>query len=153
VVLVEIDALLAAALHNVRPQFHIQLPQRRTMWIFTKYGFFSAVCARTGDGRQSRPVDPDTIMVRARTRDHLDALTKRFADLLAACEVKEFAGTDYRYRLFVPKSQWREVVSRLADETDYDNFKSEVARHQGGAGAAYQHSLHKVWSVVRELQK
>src|SRR5436305_641101 len=34
------------------------------MWIFTKHGFFSAVCAREGDGSHGRPVDPDRIMVR-----------------------------------------------------------------------------------------
>ena len=35
------------------------------MWIFTKHGFFSAVCARQGDGKHGQPVDPDRIMVRA----------------------------------------------------------------------------------------
>jgi hypothetical protein len=46
-----------------------------------------------------------------------------------------------------------EVLAGLAEETDYDNFKSEVARHQGPAGAAYEHSLHAVWSVMHKLQK
>ncbi len=32
---------------------------------------------------------------------------------------------------------WMQVLSGLAEETDYDNFKSEVAHHQGMAGAAY----------------
>jgi len=27
------------------------------MWIFTRYGFFSAVCARQGDGGHGQPVD------------------------------------------------------------------------------------------------
>jgi hypothetical protein len=46
-----------------------------------------------------------------------------------------------------------QVVAELAEETDYDNFKSEVARHQGKAGAAYEHALHDVWSVMNRLQK
>jgi len=33
------------------------------MWIFTRHGFFSAVCARQGDGKHGQPVDPDRIMV------------------------------------------------------------------------------------------
>lgn len=33
------------------------------------------------------------------------------------------------------------------------NFKSEIARHQERAGAAYEHSLHEVWSVMNRLQK
>ena len=65
----------------------------------------------------------DRIMVRARIRGHLEALKKRFPDLLGECEIQESAGTDYAYRLFVPKSAWTQVVAGLAEETDYDNFK------------------------------
>lgn len=123
------------------------------MWIFTKHGFFSAVCARKGDGKHGQPVDPDHIMVRARVRGHLEALKKRFPDILGVCEIKESAETDYAYRLFVQKSEWMQVLARLAEETNYDNFKSEVSRYQGRAGAAYERSLHEVWSVMYRLQK
>ncbi len=123
------------------------------MWIFTKHGFFSAVCARQGNGKHGQPVDPDRIMVRARVRGHLEALKKRFPDLLAGCEIQDSVGTDYAYRLFIQKSEWMKVLAALAEETDYDNFKSEVAHHQGKAGAAYEHSLHDVWSVMHKLQK
>ena len=123
------------------------------MWIFTKYGFYSAVCARQGDGSHGQPVDPDRIMVRARVRSHLEALMERYADLLGGSEIKEFVGTDYAFRIFAPKTVWSQVVSELTDELDYDNFKSEVARHQGSDGAAYEHSLHDVWSVMYRLQK
>jgi hypothetical protein len=123
------------------------------MWIFTKHGFFSAVCARQGDGMHGQPVDTDRIMVRARIRGHLEALKKRFHDCLGDCEIQEFAGTDYAYRLFTRKSAWTQVLAGMAEETDYDNFKSAVASHQGQAGAAYQHSLHEVWPVMHKLQK
>jgi hypothetical protein len=123
------------------------------MWIFTKHRFFSAVWARQGNGKHGRPVDPARIMVRARIRGNLEALTKRFPDLLGESEIQESTGTDYAYRLFVPKSAWSQVVAGLAEETYYDNFKSKVARHQGKAGAAYEHSLHEVWSVMHRLQK
>ena len=120
---------------------------------FTKHGFFSAVCARKGNGKHGQPVDTDRMMVRARIRGHLEALKKRFPGFLGECEIRESAGTDYAYRLFVEKSTWTQVLAGLAQETDYDNFKSEVARHQGRAGAAYEHSLHEVWSVMNRLQK
>jgi len=123
------------------------------MWLFTKHGFFSAVCARKGNGNHGQPVDPDRMMVRARVREHLEALKKRFPDLLGECDIMESPSTDYAFRLFVQKSAWMQVSSGLAEETDYDNFKSEVARHQGKAGAAYEHSLHEVWSVMNRLQK
>jgi hypothetical protein len=38
-------------------------------------------------------------------------------------------------------------------KTDYDNFKSEVTRHQGRAGADYDSSQHDVCSVMYGLQK
>ena len=123
------------------------------MWLFTKHGFFSAVCARQGDGSHTQPVDSGRIMVRARVRRHLDALKARFTDLLGGCEIHESAATDYAYRLFVPKTAWAQVVARLAQEISYDSFKSEVVRHEGPTDAAYEDSLHQVWSVMHRLQK
>jgi len=122
------------------------------MWLFTKYGFFSAVCTRIGDGSPWEPVDPERIMIRARVDEDLQRLKTRFEPLLAPCEIRESADSDYRFRIFVAKSGWRQIVAELADETDYDNFKSEVARHQGPSGAAYERSLHEVWSVMHRLQ-
>jgi len=122
------------------------------MWVFTKHGFFSAVCAKQGSGKHSDPIDPDRIMIRARVRPHLEALKRRFPDLLGLCDIQEFAGTDYAFRIFVDKAAWSQVLSGLAEETDYDNFKSEVARHQGYAGATYERLLHKVWEVMYRLQ-
>lgn len=113
------------------------------MWIFTKHGFFSAVCARQGDGRHGQPVDPDRITVRGRLRSHLKALQENFPELIGKCEIHESAGTDYAFRLFVPKTAWGQVLAGQAEETDYDNFKSEVVRRLGRAGAAYEHRCTK----------
>jgi hypothetical protein len=123
------------------------------MWVFTRHGFFSAVCARQGNGKHDQPVDPDRIMVRARVRGHLEALQTRFPELLGQAEIREFAGSDYAFRIFMGKSLWSQVLSGLAEETDYDNFKSEVFRHQGRSGAGYEEALHQVWSVMNRLQK
>ena len=123
------------------------------MWLFTKHGFYSVVCARQGAGSHGQPVDPDRVMVRARIRSHLEALKERFSDVLADCEIKDFSGTDYAFRIFVDKLVWSQVLVGLNEEMNYDNFKSEVARHQGSEGAAYEHSLHEVWSVMNRLQK
>lgn len=123
------------------------------MWLFTKYGYYSSVCARQGEGGHGQPVDPNRIMVRCRLKEHLDALKERFPELLGDCEIKEFSGTDYAFRIFVEKTVWSKVLVGLNEEMDYDNFKSKVARHQGSAGADYEHSLHEVWSVMNRLQK
>lgn len=121
------------------------------MWLFTKYGFYSAVCARHGDGSHGQPPDPNRIMVRARLRKHLKSLKDQFPDLLGECEIKEFVGTDYAYRIFVDKADWTHVLVGLSEAMDYDNFKSAVARAHGHD--AYEHALHEIWSVMYELQK
>jgi hypothetical protein len=121
------------------------------MWLFTKYGFYSVVCARQGDGRHGEPADPNRLMIRARVRQHLEALKDRFPHLLNACEIKEFAGTDYAFRVFLDKAAWSRLLVKLNEEMDYDNFKSEVAHFQGRN--SYEHSLHEVWSVMNTLQK
>ena len=123
------------------------------MWLFTKHGFYSAACARQGEGGYGQPVDPGRIMVRARLRIHLTALKERFSDLLADSEIMEFPGADYAFRIFVPTSVWSQVVVGLTEEMDYDNFKDAVARYQGSSGEDYEHALHKVWSVMNRLQK
>jgi hypothetical protein len=122
------------------------------MWLFTTDGFYSAVCARQGDGKKNRPVDPDRMMVRARVREHLANLIKRFPDELQGAEILKSAGTDYAYRLFVLKSVWAVILAKLAEETDYDNFKSAVERQQGSSGNAYLGALHEVWGVMHSLQ-
>ena len=122
------------------------------MWLFTKHGFFSVVCARQGDGKRGRPIDTTRLMVRARVRGHLEALKERWPDQLGPCDVRTFVGTDYAFRIFVDKHAWSRVLSELALETDYDNFKSAVGRHQGPAGAPYERALHDVWDVMHRLQ-
>ena len=123
------------------------------MWLFTQYGFYSSVCARQGEGGHDQPVDVNRIMVRCRLRSHLDALKERFPILLGDCEIRESPHADYAFRIFVEKAVWSKVLVALNEEMDYDNFKSKVARHQGSAGADYEHALHEVWSVMNRLQK
>lgn len=92
-------------------------------------------------------------MVRARVRAYLDALKQHFPDQLGACEVHSTKASDYAFRLFVDKRAWTQVVTALADDIDYDNFKAAVERHQGRAGDEYVQALHDVWSVMYEMQK
>src|ERR1039458_2777461 len=99
------------------------------MWLFTRYGFFSIASARTPDGL----VDPHTVMIRARTAVHLKSLKQRFASL-ADAEVLTWPDRDYRYRLIVAKHVWTEIVTELAEEQEWSNFKNETARYQGKSG-------------------
>jgi hypothetical protein len=121
------------------------------MWLFTKHGFYSVVCARQGDGGHGQPIDKSRLMVRARLRHHLEALKQRFPDALGDAEIREFLGSDYAFRIFVKKSDWVTVAAALAEEIAYDNFKGEVAR--GDAGQGYEAALHDVWGVMYRLQR
>lgn len=114
------------------------------MWLFTRYGFFSAVCAR--DDNSSRGFDPDRIAVRARKRSHLDALRTRFRAELGSAPIQVGGGTDYPFRLFVAKTVWASIAEALANETDYHNFKNAVA--EGEAGRRYESALHEIWRVM-----
>jgi len=78
------------------------------MWVFTKHGFFSAVCARQGDGTYGQPVDQDRIMVRARVRGHLEA-PKGTLSPPARPERYPRVGRD---RLWVPPSSSPSVCGR-----------------------------------------
>lgn len=106
------------------------------MWLVTTEGFYSVI--RWHDGR---------MCVRARQRADLDRLRK-IAPELSAIEVTP--GRDYRYRCFCTQKQWVKVAGRLAEQIDYGNFKSEVARKRGMGG--YEKALHSVWSIFGKLQ-
>ena len=118
------------------------------MWLFTRYGFFSAACAQKKNGA----IDKDTIMVRSRTKRHLLNLKKRFSGL--STEILVDSGTDYRYRIIIPKSQWADVVSEIASEQTWSNFKNEAARfaRENGDSTGYVHALLDIWGTMYELQ-
>ena len=120
------------------------------MWLFTKYGFYSAVCARTMNDAGLGQADRGRIVVRARVRRHLEALRSRFPGELADSPVVDDEGTDYAYRLYVAKPVWKEVVGALVEELDYHNFKDAVYSVDGAS--AYERALHDVWSTLYDLQ-
>jgi len=101
--------------------------ERKFMWVFTVYGFYSVVCAPSQDGARA---ETNTLMVRARVRHHLETLQSRFSNL-ADCSIRETPDTDYRYRIVVPKARWKEVVAQMVEELSYGNFKVEAARSLG----------------------
>jgi hypothetical protein len=120
------------------------------MWIFTRYGFVSVACASRQDGT----IDEDTVMVRARSRQHLVNLKKRFPDTsLGKAEILASAATDYEYRVVVPKAVWADILSELAMEQTWSNFKNEADRFTTRKKMArgYVDTLHEIWSIMRSL--
>lgn len=122
------------------------------MWLFTKYGFFSIVCAAGKDKKPNRR----KAMVRARTRAHLEALKRRFPKLLRG-RIIETEKTDYGFRILIPKNKATALAAALMREIDYGNFKSAVAETHDGTGLdedmkAYEKALHAVWAEMAKLQ-
>ncbi len=105
------------------------------MWLFTQFGFYSIV--RKKDG----------IHVRARVRKDLENL-KNATDLHQ--KIVEWDMADYRYRMLVDDRALRKIMTVLADELDYDNFKSRIA------GLPDQRTklktYHEVWQLMAGLQ-
>lgn len=101
------------------------------MWLFTVYGFFSVSWS---GGRVS---------IRARDRQHLETLMRRFSFLTGT--VVRTPNRDYRYRLVVTRAVWEKVAAGLASELNWDNFKDEAKVRRGKADSNYIAMLHKVW--------
>ncbi|HEV2326444.1 MAG TPA: hypothetical protein VGS10_21075 [Terracidiphilus sp.] len=121
------------------------------MWVFTRYGFVSIACASKHDGS----VDEARVMVRARLREHLENLCERFPNSeMAKVPILNDAGTDYRFRVVIPKSEWATILNELALEQTWTNFKNEASRFARlkKTSSSYVDALHDVWQVMARLQ-
>lgn len=108
------------------------------MWILTTIGFFSAVQSKT---------DPDTLVVRARTRADLEALCEYFDP---PPEIMTSTNTDYPCRVLLDRSDFSAVVESLARGIDYGNFKGAVLARQG---REREHIYHEVWATLTKLER
>jgi len=116
----------------------------RSMWVFTKHGFMSAVQTSNDDQK---------IMVRSRDKTHLDSLIREYdlmADSAEPVQVIESPDSDYRFRIILSRNDWANLITVLACDVDYPNFKNEVYRLQGQS--AYEHALHKIWEIMYRTQ-
>lgn len=118
------------------------------MWLFTTDGFYSGVQHRT---------EPDTIVVRTRVKadaEHLAAWLlnwqgkpRRKASIQRLILTR--VGSDYPWRVMVPRDAWGQFAMEAAYSTRYDNYKSAVQREQG---AARESVYHDVWAALLRLE-
>jgi len=113
------------------------------MWILTTSGFVSAV-----EWQEKGSPKDGWIYLRARQREHLTSLTSRLES--PRPKVQELSGADYRYRTWLTRDQFKDLLMLLADDVDYPNFKSAVLKKQGAT--KYEGALHRVWSVLASMQ-
>jgi hypothetical protein len=128
------------------------------MWLVTRYGLFSIVCAQKPENRvrqrrmrfaEPEP-DPDTLLIRARNAQHLEALRDRFPGL-RTFPTHTNTGTDYPVRLIVPKEFVTGMLAELATEIDYSNFKDSVKRERPD-DRDYLEFCHDVWGAGLDLE-
>ena len=105
------------------------------MWLFTIYGMYSIAQADARVGGSG-----DDLMVRARMREHLEAIQNRFPGMIGKLKIIEISEADYGYRLVVRRSIWAQIASELTMEQTWSNFKSEAAKSRGQIGPGYNWS-------------
>lgn len=118
------------------------------MWIFTKYGFYSVVCGAAESGE----ADPTIIMIRARSKKHLQNLVERFEHLLSRKNIKVSNDTDYKYRVITTQVIWKWILNDINSEIDYTNFKEKVGESLP-TDHSYSTALRQIWGICRNLQK
>jgi len=107
------------------------------MWLFCKSGFFSAVLDFD---------NPDRVLVRARFKGDLERLLANMPGH-AKAEILHTPDADYKFRVFVKKSDWETAVLSEAEDMDYTNFKSAVH-----GNTLRDHAYMNVWTVMRNAQ-
>jgi hypothetical protein len=120
------------------------------MWIFTRYGFYSIAVANKSD-QPGAPPDASLLMIRARSRAHIENLRARFAELRGT-EIQVWPHRDYNFRILVAKEIWVQVIAELAREQTWSNFKNQVATSMPG-DHNYNDALHEVWRLMSALQE
>ena len=107
------------------------------MWLFTPFGFFSAV---------QKPGQP-LLTVRSRVAADLEGLRESYMPELSSTVRK--GGTDYPFRATITHADFARGLAKIGGDINYGNFKSEVARKMGHKREAV---YHKVWSALTELE-
>jgi hypothetical protein len=113
----------------------------QAMWIFTNYGFVSAVAHSEKAG---------VLLVRAREPGVLEKLCERHA---IPAKVETTPCADYLYRMEFGRKAFAAVVSDEITRIDYPNFKSSVRAAQPANTSRLHAALMDVWCVMRGLQQ
>ena len=110
------------------------------MWVFSRAGFFSAV--RKGTDKHGE------VCVRARVLADFDKLRELYFPEMG--QVQTNGGTDYPYRVYMTRSEWADIMERMALDVDYKNFKGMIS---GERGYAVADLYSDVWAVMYGAEK
>ena len=113
------------------------------MWIQSPTFGFLSIVQKPGDSSK------DVLTVRSRSRDHLQA----FIDLAPepeAFKIQEGGGTDYAFRVKMPKTLVGQLLLESATNIDYSNFKNECHRTLDDNWCSV---LSRFWSLHYDYQE
>jgi hypothetical protein len=109
------------------------------MWLVTRDGFYSIA--------QTRP--NTTLTVRARDRESLERLLRRYDILIHKDTViQEGTGTDYEFRVELPRNTVSIIAMDTVKSIDYPKFKPAA---EATRGAKFYDVLVRAWAVLLDL--
>jgi 8-oxo-dGTP pyrophosphatase MutT (NUDIX family) len=111
---------------------------KKSMWLFTPFGFFSVV-QKKGD---------ENLTIRSRTCGDLLRLRRHYLPQMTVPVEKK--GTDYPWRAQCQHSELAQAMHKLVQHIDYTNFKDEVALTNGQPRAK---RYAKVWQAMYGMEE
>jgi len=116
------------------------------MWVMTQDGFYSVVqyVPRMDEPKRRKNAE-DSLLVRARVREDLEALGKYVPRLT----IRRDDSADYMFRTIMTREEWTTCLASVVQEIDYTNFKNRVGARQGAERSSV---YHRVWRALLSLQ-
>lgn len=111
------------------------------MWIFTNFGFVSAVAHRD---------NKDTLLVRAREPGVLEMLARRHN---VKTKVVKTKNADYLYRAEFKKNVFSAIIADEVMRITYGNFKNSFRAAKQKNTYISHNALMDVWSIMHGLQR
>lgn len=120
------------------------------MWLISpRAGHFSVVLADDpGTGKPAR----DRLMIRARSKRHLQLLKAQHPILAKVRIEKSKPGLDYPYRLVVDRSVLAQVFREMAEQIDWRNVKNDAHANTADLGSDFVTAMHTVHATLARIK-
>lgn len=106
------------------------------MWLLSEHGAYWV-----GQNRNN----PEEVLIRARRREHLEALRPILQEVRASLEILDTPAYDFPYRATLPRWAWALLAKKLAAGIDYGTFKGRL-RDRHGPASPYYDFIVACWS-------
>jgi hypothetical protein len=116
------------------------------MWVFTKDGFFSVVQKKKQQkaAKTSLYKGEEKVTVRSRERQDIVNLIRKVKESGRRYRIQADVGTDYEFRVTLPKWVFSAYLGHAAMNINYDNFKNEIGLASHGRATKYM----KIWAAM-----